>query len=211
VRITVSDTGVGMNAATLARVAEPFFSTKQPGQATGLSLAMAKGFVEQCGGALTIASMPGAGTTVSLWLRQAGDEWQAKTIGDMDGRRSQVTARVLIVDDDDFVREVLAAQLEAVGFATLIASSGTEAIALLQAGEAVDVLISDLAMPGMNGIETIQRARALRPTVPCFLVTGYAGDHTAPADAGAFTLLRKPVSADTLARHIEAAVRATHA
>jgi CheY-like chemotaxis protein len=75
----------------------------------------------------------------------------------------------------------------------------------------VDVLISDLAMPGINGIETIQRARTLRPAMPCFLVTGYAGDQAAPADAGIFTLLRKPVSAGTLARHIEAAVCAIRA
>src|SRR5690348_4361095 len=122
-----------MDAATLARVAEPFFSTKQPGQAIGLSLAMAKGFVEQCGGAFTIASTPGAGTTVSLWLRQAGEEAAAEMGADLDGQRSPVPTRVLIVDDDDFVREVLAAQLEGVGFATLVASSGAEAIALLEA------------------------------------------------------------------------------
>ncbi|PPQ27351.1 hypothetical protein CCS01_27785 [Rhodopila globiformis] len=209
VRIAVADTGVGMNATTLARMAEPFFSTKQPGQAIGLSLAMAKGFVEQCGGAFTISSTPGAGTTVSLWLPQAAEEAQVQAGTDLDGQHSLIPARVLIVDDDDFVREVLAAQLEAVGFATLVASSGNEAVALLESGETVDVLISDLAMPGINGIETIQRARALRPRMPCFLVTGYATEQAAPADESVFTLLRKPVSADTLARQIEAAVRAT--
>jgi PAS domain S-box-containing protein len=205
VRIDVSDTGIGMDSATLARAVEPFFTTKVAGQGTGLGLAMVKGFVEQSGGALSLDSTPGAGTTISLWLRQASAEaaaaaepepvWHAEASG---------AVRVLVVDDDDLVRETLAEQLEAMGFAVSVASSGAEALALIETGETPDALVSDLSMPGLNGVETIKRARALRPHLPCFLLTGYVGERAALESGDAFTLLRKPISGVALAARIEA-------
>ncbi|KAA5607996.1 PAS domain S-box protein [Rhodovastum atsumiense] len=211
VRIDVIDTGAGMDAETLARVTEPFFTTKPPGQGTGLGLPMVKDFAQRSGGALAISSTPGIGTTVSLWLRQAREE-TAPHHGE-DNRPAQpgaTPARILLVDDDELVRETLAAQLEDAGFATLTVSGGAEAVAALEAGEAVDALVSDLSMPGMSGVETIQKARHLRPNLPCFLLTGYVGERAALAAEDAFTLVRKPVAGRQLANRIEASLETTH-
>jgi len=112
----------------------------------------------------------------------------------------EATARILLVDDDDMVRETVAEQLEDLGFTVLVASSGTEAVALLQADEMVDALVTDLSMPQMDGVTTIQKARALRPQLLCFLLTGYGA---ALAAGDTFTLIRKPVSAHSLAVCIE--------
>jgi CheY-like chemotaxis protein len=113
-------------------------------------------------------------------------------------------SHILLVDDDDLVRETLAAQLGDMGFAVVLAASGTEALALLETGEVVDAMVTDLSMPGMDGITTIHRARALRPELPCFLLTGYVGDGITLAADDVFTLVRKPIDARTLAAQIEA-------
>ncbi len=206
-RIAVTDTGVGMDAATAARVTEPFFTTKPQGQGTGLGLPMVKGFVDQSGGGLTIESAPGLGTTVTLWLPQvdsvATPVRGAPPIERTTGNRPP-TARVLVVDDDDLVRETLAEQLEALGFATLVACGGTEALALLDSGEPVDAVISDHLMPDMSGVETIAKARERRPGLLCFLLTGYMDDRAALSGHGAFQMLRKPVGGKALATRIRA-------
>ena len=210
VRLGVADDGTGMDAATLARVSEPFFTTKPSGQGTGLGLAMAKGFAEQSGGGLSVVSALGKGTRVVMWLRQATGN-VLPTPSDARGgvpRATGTSARILVVDDDDLVRETVAAQLEAAGFATLVASSGIEALALIEAGEIVDAMVSDLTMPGMNGMTTIQRARALRPGLPCFLLTGYVGECAAPSTENSFTLVRKPVTGPILAAQIKASLDA---
>ena len=209
VRISVADTGLGMDAATLARASEPFFTTKATGCGTGLGLAMVKAFAEQSGGAMTIATTPGVGTTVVVWLGQAKDHVTTGKPEETGGRLTRSnSARILLVDDDDLVRETLAAQIEELGFATLVAASGSEALALLRAGEAVDALVSDLSMPGMNGVVTIQSARALRPRLPCFLLTGYVGERAALSGGDAFTLVRKPISGQALVARIEACLEA---
>ncbi|MFL5255275.1 MAG: ATP-binding protein [Rhodopila sp.] len=207
VRLSVSDTGTGMDAATLAQATEAFFTTKPPGQGTGLGLPMVKALAEQSGGAMTIASTPGAGTTVTLWLPRARDE-RIRVANETGGRRTalEASARILLVDDDVMVRETLAAQLEDLGFGIVTASGGAEAIALLEGGEAVNALVSDLSMPEMDGVTTIGKARTLRPEMPCFLLTGYVGERAALAAGDTFTLIRKPVSAQALAARIEASL-----
>jgi PAS domain S-box-containing protein len=208
-RIRVADTGCGMDAVTLARATEPFFTTKSDGQGTGLGLAMVKGFAEQSGGAMLITSAPNAGTTVSLWLRQALDDILRRPVQETGGRLAgSAAARILLVDDDDLLRETLAAQFEDMGFGTLVAANGHEALSLIEAGEIVDAMVSDLSMPGMNGVVTIQKARALRPRLPCFLLTGYVGERAALSADDAFTLIRKPVSIRALAAQIEAGLEA---
>jgi CheY-like chemotaxis protein len=117
-------------------------------------------------------------------------------------------ARILLVDDDDLVRETLAAQIEDMGLGALVAASGSEALALMEAGETVDALVSDLSMPEMNGVTTIQKARALRPGLPCFLLTGYVGERAAVSAGDAFTLVRKPISGRTLVTRVEAGLKA---
>ena len=212
IRITVADTGTGMDAATVARLGEPFFTTKPQGAGTGLGLSMAKGFAEQSGGALAIESERGKGTVVSIWLPLApkvakagldGTAFMQRAAGNGAARR-----RVLIVDDEPIVREVLAGLLEDAGYATLLAAGGAEALALLDAGEAIDILLTDLSMPVMGGVALIEAAQSRRPFLPTVLLTGYAGDGASIAISGAlsgsYSLLRKPVEAAQLIERIEA-------
>ncbi len=216
VRIAVSDTGAGMDRATLAQVLEPFFTTKPQGQGTGLGLAMVKGFAEQSGGGLVIDSAPGAGTTVTLWLPQAGagarPEVPAPEEDGLDSDVAARTVRVLLVDDDPLVRETLAMQLDAGGCDVLAAASGMDALALLDAGEMVDVLVTDLSMPGMDGLAVMKGAQQRRPNLPALLLTGYAGDNAGLAVSGAlsgrFSLLRKPISGAMLVDRVAALMAA---
>ena len=209
-RLSVSDTGAGMSAATLARAGEPFFTTKPPGQGTGLGLAMARGFAHQSGGGFAIESAPGQGTTVTLWFPQAADALAASGPAPPEGTAPSVpaSARVLVVDDDAMVRQVLAGHMEERGYRVVQAGDGLEALAQLDGGAAVDLLVSDFAMPGMNGLTLIQEARRRRPELPVLLLTGYAdaGVRLAveAADAGRTALLRKPVSGTALAERAAA-------
>jgi PAS domain S-box-containing protein len=207
VRLAVTDTGTGMDQATLERALEPFFTTKPRDRGTGLGLSMAKGFAEQSGGALAIKSAPGQGTTVTLWLPAAGARTEAAHVQPGLAPVAGLARRVLLVDDEDVVRETLAASLEEAGFAVLAAGSGAEALALLDAGEAVDALVTDLAMPGIGGLAVIREAHARRPDLPAVLLTGYAGEaaHLAVSGGlpGGLLLLRKPVSAAQLVDRIE--------
>nr|WP_294528367.1 hybrid sensor histidine kinase/response regulator [uncultured Rhodopila sp.] len=207
IRLAVTDTGCGMDQATLDRAAEPFFTTKPQDQGTGLGLPMAKGFAEQSGGALTIESAPGRGTTVTLWLPVAGMRSEAAQVQPGLAPVAGLPRRVLVVDDEDVVRETLVASLEEAGFAVLAAANGVEALALLEAGEAVDALVTDLSMPGMGGLALVHEAHLRRPGLPSVLLTGYAGEAAQLAVSGGrpsgFSLLRKPVSAAQLVDRIE--------
>jgi nitrogen-specific signal transduction histidine kinase/CheY-like chemotaxis protein len=176
VRLSVIDSSTGMDRATLERVCEPFFTTKAPGQGTGLGLATAKDFAERSGGALAIESAPGRGTIVTLWLPQATARPAETEAACADTGARRAAPRVLLLDDDPLVRETLALQLEAGGHAVLAAASGTEALALLAAGEMVDILVTDLSMPDMDGLAVIRGAQERRPGLPAVLLTGYAGD-----------------------------------
>jgi signal transduction histidine kinase/ActR/RegA family two-component response regulator len=211
VRLSVADTGPGMDAATLARAVEPFFTTKPKGQGTGLGLAMAKGFAEQSGGRLKVASQPGQGATVTLWLPQAAAE--SREEGAPHRRPSVLPdrrVRVLLVDDEPHVRAVLSEALRELGHVVEEASVGDMALDCLATFH-VDVLVTDLAMPGMSGIELIRRARRLKPRLPALLVTGYAGDVSleqiaAEAELGPLMLLRKPIDPDELGDRIAALI-----
>jgi signal transduction histidine kinase/ActR/RegA family two-component response regulator len=208
VRLSIADTGTGMDEPTLVRAMEPFFSTKPPGQGTGLGLSMAKGFVEQSGGALSIDSVPGRGTTVSLWLPATT---RAETITPPPPKplfHEESGTRILLVDDEAMIRETLAACLEDRGFEVLTADGGAEALDILASRASIDVLVTDLSMPGVDGLAVIEKARHHRPDLPAILLTGYAG-HGAQLAVGAsisgrFTLVRKPVSEAQLIDRIEA-------
>ena len=209
VRLSVADSGTGMDAATLAQAAEPFFTTKAEGAGTGLGLPMARGFAEQSGGAVGIESRPGKGTTVTLWLPEASTEPEADTTEPEAAEAAapataqvKPRARLLLVDDEELVREIMAETLEDAGFAVLAAASGAEALALLVAGQSVDALITDLTMPGMDGLALIGAVHERWPGLPAVLLTGHAADSTAltlgGAASGSFLLLRKPVGAAQL-------------
>jgi PAS domain S-box-containing protein len=206
VRIVVSDTGSGMDHAVLARATEPFFTTKKPGKGTGLGLAMAKGFVEQSGGSLSIDSVMGQGTRIVLWLPGATG---ATTFSPETAAAAGAAADkpcVLLVDDDAIVREVLTSCLEDSGYAMLSVDSGVAALGRLAAGERVDIVVSDLTMPGMDGLELIRAVHERWPGLPAVLLTGYAGDGATLAFGGViggtFSLLRKPVTGEQLAARI---------
>jgi PAS domain S-box-containing protein len=200
VRLSVADTGIGMSADTLARASEPFFTTKPVGAGTGLGLSMAKGFAGQSGGELAIESSPGKGTTVTLWLPEADSASRPGAAAEQEAETAAVStapAAVMLVDDDDLVRESTAAYLANEGFRVLLAANGTEALALFDSAGTVDALVTDLAMPGMDGVTLIRTLQQRRPQLPALLLTGYAREETAlaidGAVSGAFSLLRKPV------------------
>jgi nitrogen-specific signal transduction histidine kinase/ActR/RegA family two-component response regulator len=204
VRLSVSDTGQGMAPDVLARVTEPFFTTKPRGKGTGLGLSMAKGFAEQSGGAIAIESSPGCGTIVTLWLPQtAAPPAAAPRPAPSETVRAHAPRRILLVDDDAEVRTVLADQLEAAGYRVLAARTGPEALTLLDQGAAADLLMSDLSMPDMGGIELIAEARRRRPGLPAILLTGFATD-AAEFSEGAFSVVQKPVETSALGERIEA-------
>jgi signal transduction histidine kinase len=216
VRFDVSDTGVGMDKATLRRALEPFFTTKERGKGTGLGLSMACSFAEQSGGALKVHSQPGRGTIVKLWLPVA----EAPTAQPEAREKAALSAfsgdrRVLLVDDETTVRDVLACELIDHGYDVIQAGSGASALVLIDAGEKVDLIISDFSMPGMDGLALIQAAQERHKKLPAILLTGYVVDdafHSVGAATAkcSFTLLRKPVTgtslADQIATLLEAAV-----
>lgn len=202
--VRILDTGAGMDAPTLARAVEPFFTTKPVGKGTGLGLAMARGFAEQSGGALSINSVVGVGTTILLWLPQAEDSRRPVPVDRTQGLRRDSAAktrtpRILLVDDDQAVRELLAEELVGRDFHVEQAENGASALDHFGHGEAVDLLVTDLSMPGMNGLALITAVQQRRPGLPAILLTGYAGENVSFAanDAGSapYTLLRKPVRA----------------
>ncbi|CAH2598589.1 Histidine kinase [Rhodovastum atsumiense] len=196
VRISVVDTGVGMDVATLARACEPFFTTKPVGRGSGLGLSMVHGVAMQSGGGVQIESQPGEGTTVSLWLPRAEALPVDLSAGSAEAPPAAVGgATILLVDDDEDVVEFAACTLDEAGYRVLQAGNGAVALALLQAGTAVDLLVTDLAMPKMTGSVLVRHARALRPGLPVLVVTGYADLDKATGDMAGLPVLDKPYRA----------------
>ncbi|MDE3177066.1 MAG: PAS domain-containing protein [Pseudomonadota bacterium] len=193
VRFEIRDTGPGMDPDVCARAAEPFFSTKPRGQGVGLGLSMAKGFADQSGGALRIDSRPGAGATVTLWLPIAQPGVEAPRATTPAGR-----GRLLLVDDDPLVRELVGEQLRCAGYNVTVCGGGGAAIARLDSGLAVDLLLTDFAMPEMNGVALAQEARKRRPALPVVVLTGYPSEAADAVGDADFTLLRKPIDRDAL-------------
>ena len=207
VRLSVSDTGTGMDAATLARAMEPFFTTKPLDQGTGLGLAMASGFARQSGGDLRIDSALGCGTTVTMWLPAAEAETALAAAGQVAGPGPGGRhGRLMLVDDDVLVLDVMAGQMEEAGYTVLALESGDEALARLDAGEAVDLIVSDMSMPGMDGVTLVREAQRRRPGLPAILLTGFvtslAEIAVGEAVGGLLTLLRKPVEGKVLAERV---------
>jgi PAS domain S-box-containing protein len=210
--LTASDTGVGMDQATAERSTEPFFSTKPVGRGTGLGLSMTRGFVEQSGGAISIDSSPGCGTTIHLWLPATDAATDvAAAAGAAEARSMAPTDsghNILLVDDEDLVRDSLTQSLEECGYVVTAAPGGQDALKFLASGMDVSIMITDLAMPGLDGLNLIREARTLRPNLPAILLTGYAGPGSELAVSGLlrgpFCLVRKPVTVAHLSDRIEA-------
>ena len=209
-RLELRDDGAGMDQATLKRASEPFFTTKPSGQGTGLGLAMARGFAEQSGGAFSILSEIGLGTTVTLWFPEADEATGADRPAKAEPAPGPLQGRALVVDDDPMVREILTQQLQAVGFQTVAASDGLDALSKIDAGLIVEVLVTDYSMPGMNGVALIEEVRRRKPRLPAVLLTGFADSamrakfEEENAEASITALLRKPVDEHELAGRLAA-------
>lgn len=174
-RLCVTDSGTGMDEATLKSAIEPFFSTKELGKGTGLGLSMVHGLAVQLGGALRLASRLGEGTTAELWLPVA--ELTTKEIMPMETVQTlsaPPSSVILVVDDDALINMSTVDMVQDLGHTALEAYSGKEALQILDSGRHIDALITDYAMPGMTGVELANRARELRPDLPILLATGYA-------------------------------------
>jgi PAS domain S-box-containing protein len=174
IRLSVADTGIGMDEETLARAIEPFFSTKGVGKGTGLGLSMVHGLASQLGGALTIASRPGLGTNVDLWLRVADMQPAPDEKGDQPAIRGEGAGTALLVDDEALVRASTAEMLADLGYSVVEAASAEEALRLMRSGVRPDVLVTDHLMPGMSGTDLARHAREARRDLPVLIVSGYA-------------------------------------
>ncbi len=202
-RLRVSDTGMGMDAATLKRAVEPFFSTKGVGKGTGLGLSMVYGLAAQTGGALRLSSAPRQGTTAELWLPVAAEAaGEPAPRGPAPVLEQPTAAAILVVDDDTLILMSTAAMLEDLGHAVIEAESAARALEILRAGTRVDLLVTDFAMPGMSGLDLVRAARTHRPELPALLVTGYAELPEGAADD--LPRLAKPFGQEQLAAELSA-------
>ena len=207
VMVAVSDTGTGMPPEVLERVFEPFFTTKGVGKGSGLGLSQVLGFAKQSGGGVSIETEPGKGTTVKVFLPRAkGVQQDASASLLADGLRATGKGgTVLIVDDDELVRDTTAHMLEQLGYRVVQAGSGGAALEILDSRRKLDLLIVDFAMPGMNGVELAKLAATKRPQLPILMATGFA-DHSAIQHLAAEQVLTKPFSEAELAQRVRRAL-----
>jgi PAS domain S-box-containing protein len=203
--LSVTDTGHGMDAATLARATEPFFTTKGVGKGTGLGLSMVDGLAAQSGGRLAVHSEVDVGTRIELWLPVAtADIAPARDPGAIDTEMLRPTANpkvVLAVDDDELVLMNVTAMLEDLGHSVIDVGSGAKALEVIDAGTAVDLVVSDQAMPGMTGVELVKAIRERRPDLPIILATGFA--ELPPGTDATVRRLAKPFTQRELAEAVE--------
>ncbi|HZW14800.1 MAG TPA: PAS domain S-box protein [Brevundimonas sp.] len=207
VRLTVADTGEGMDGATLARAMEPFFTTKGVGKGTGLGLSMVHGLAAQSGGELSMTSRPGVGTQVELWLPvvTAGTPGVAVAEGDDLPVGAERRLLILAVDDDSLVLTNTAAMLEDLGHEVIVASSGKEGLEALRSRPDIDLVISDEVMPNMTGSQFAEAVRRNHPDLPVIITSGYAELPPEAAGAG-LPRLAKPFGQGDLAACVSEAM-----
>lgn len=196
VTIAVTDTGEGMAAEVVARAVEPFFTTKPVGEGTGLGLSHVYGLMQQSGGDVRIASIPGKGTTVSLYFPALPDS-------ERECAKDEERDKALIVDDQPDVLAMAVELFQTLGYDVLSANNGAEALAILRRTPAIDVLFTDVVMPGMSGIELANEARRLRPDMKIVLASGYAASalEEDPTAAG-WRIIAKPYSMAQVLRQL---------
>jgi nitrogen-specific signal transduction histidine kinase/CheY-like chemotaxis protein len=207
VRITVTDTGVGMDEAVCQRVFEPFFTTRPMGHGTGLGLASAYGIVKNHGGAINVYSEKGQGSAFSVYLPASAA--RAETATPPPARLQPGTGTILLVDDEQMIIEVGAAMLKRLGYDVLTAADGKSALRLYQREKArIDLVILDMVMPGMGGGATFDRLKAFDPDVRVLLSSGYSlnGQATEIIKRGCVGFIQKPFSMAQLSEKLKAAV-----
>ncbi len=203
VALSVADTGCGIPPDMMGRVLEPFFTTKAAGTSSGLGLSAVSGVARQSGGGLRIESRPGVGTRVTVFLPRAPAPAPPRPT-EMAG------ARLLLVDDDAAVRITTAELLGTEGFLVREADGATAALAALEQGEPIDLMLADFAMPGMNGLELARVVRRRWPRLPVLFATGYADAAVLAAEAGRGRVVKKPYRAAELAARIREVIAAEH-
>ena len=199
--LEVRDDGAGMTAATAARIFDPFFTTKAPGSGTGLGLSTAYGIVRQSGGDIVVESALAQGSTFSVWLPLVDEAGPVSTDVDGNARHRAGRGTVLLVEDQVAVRTTVVAMLESLGYSVVACATGAEAITLSSTDAPVDVLVTDVVMPGIGGRETAARVRQNRSGLPVLFVSGFVDDPNltnAIAEEGAL-LLAKPFSIEEIA------------
>jgi len=204
VRISVSDDGAGMSAEVKARLFEPFFTTKEMGRGTGLGLFIVYGAVQQNGGAIDVCSEVGLGTSIHVYLPNC-DARAERSLSRNDGALRGGDECILVVEDADAVREMAARALSRLGYRVQSFLGAKEALPAIESPDLrIDLLLTDISMPGMNGLELASRARAVRPGLRVLFTSGFSADSTAhggPHPDG-IEFLAKPYRAETLGRRV---------
>jgi CheY-like chemotaxis protein len=205
VTVSVGDSGTGMPPEVIVRAFDPFFTTKPLGKGTGLGLSQVYGIAKQSGGDVTIASEVGKGTTVTLRLLPASHGAVSEREPDGDIQRARRSEKLLVVDDDPDVREIVGSFLSELGYDVTPVAHGEAAVTAL--GQSVpDLLVIDFAMPGMNGADTARIIRERYPRLPILFLSGFADSAALEAAVGAIPLLRKPFRPTELAAAVRAAL-----
>jgi CheY-like chemotaxis protein len=220
IRLSVSDTGIGMTADVRSQLFEPFFTTKAVGEGTGLGLAQVFGIVQQHHGHIDVETAPGAGSAFHLYF-PASEDGEGPVVREPETSSDRPDGRgetILLVEDEDPLREAGRSVLESLGYRVKTAANGREALALCQlprwsssAAQQIDVVITDLVMPEMGGEALLRELRGFRSDLPVIAITGYAlggDDLSALKDAGFATLIAKPIDVDAWARAIRRALDA---
>ena len=213
IRISVSDTGSGIQPELMERVFEPFFTTKPVGKGTGLGLSQIFAFARQSHGDVTIESAIGVGTTVSIYLPRSGDAAEAahdhrqpasRALSEAPHRRHNL--RVLVVEDDPRVSRSTVAALEELGYRPIPCSSGKEALEILEREDGIDLIITDVMMPEMTGPELIHKAMVRYPWIAVLFVTGYVGETGDTDELSGHDILRKPFTVSGLSEAVASAL-----
>lgn len=210
VMLSVTDTGAGMDEETMSHIFEPFFTTKGPGKGTGLGLATVYGIVRQTGGGISVESEPGRGSIFRIYLPQVSEPVDFTKTLTSPVEKSDNFETVLVVEDEDIVRELVCEVLEEQGYNVLCARDGVEALSLAEGfDETIHLLVTDVIMPHMNGHELAGKLSTLRPDMKVLYVSGYSdndiGDHGVLDPR--YELLQKPFTPQTLARKIRDVIR----
>ncbi|HSR99251.1 MAG TPA: ATP-binding protein [Kofleriaceae bacterium] len=210
VRFAVTDTGTGMDEATARSVFEPFFTTKEVGRGTGLGLAVAHGIITQHGGRIDLKTELGRGSTFTVFLPRARRSTPSTVIAMPKPAAAPGQETLLLVEDEPAVRRLVQRNLERLGYCVLAAHDGEDALRQMEAREGIDLLLSDVVMPGIDGPELACRLRARWNDLPVLFVTGYSADRLARTDAVGphDRVLEKPYQFDELARTIRGMLEA---
>ena len=208
IRLSVEDTGHGMDAATQERIFEPFFTTKELGKGTGLGLATVYGVVKQSGGCIWVKSEPGEGTRFEVYLPVVEEAVDRPSQESAPKNGTQHTGAVLIVEDEEAVRELAAEFMKSAGYTVLTASDGMEALEVAKRAGPIRVLVTDIVMPNMRGPELAKLLKASRKNLKVIYMSGYLEFHKADDEflEGSY-FLQKPFSRDSLVSKVDEALQ----